>query len=158
LCVALLSVSCLGTRNIRIDRIAPSVVSANPIVIFSQSWESCVGVRGDICAYSRNLRECRAITSAVHFKPGFVVRIIGPGQIDLARRHCGSRKVCRSLRSRCWSRRWGCSRRWSWGSDRCWSRGGSGLRQGRHTDDIGVAAGSAGVVGPHSVVIRRVCI
>jgi hypothetical protein len=83
--VALLSVSGLSTRNIRIARIATSVVSANPIVILSLGRESCVGIGGHIRAYSRNLGKRRAISRAFHFKPGFVVRIIGPGQVNLAR-------------------------------------------------------------------------
>jgi hypothetical protein len=74
-----------GTRNVRIGRITSRVISTNPITICSRFLESGVGIRGDICAYSGNLLKRLAMPRAFHRKPGFVVRIIGPGQVDLAR-------------------------------------------------------------------------
>ena len=74
-----------GTHNIRIGRIATAVVSTNPVVICSRGPESGIRKYGDICAYSRNSLKLPTMMKAVDVKPGFVVRIIGPGQVDLAR-------------------------------------------------------------------------
>ena len=65
-------------------RIASGVVSANAIIIFSRSAEPLTRIRRDIRAYRRNLCKRFAVSRPFYLEPCFVVRLIAPGQVDLA--------------------------------------------------------------------------
>ena len=101
LALALVLASSCGTRRIRIGGITAIAVSKNSIVIFSRSGKSTVGIGRNIYAYCRNLCKRFAITRALYPEPCFVVRVIGPRQVDLAGGCGDSRKVGRRCRVSC---------------------------------------------------------
>ena len=65
-------------------RIASGVVGTKAIVILSRRAEVGIRVGRDIRAYGRNLCKGLAITRPFDLKPCLIVRLIVPGQVDLA--------------------------------------------------------------------------
>jgi hypothetical protein len=157
-------------RCIRVARIAARVVSTNPVIVLARSGKSAARIRFDICAYCPNLRKCRAISRTLDLEPCFVSRIVGPRQVDLTRRCCGSCQVgrCRRgwSRSRCRSRRRRWCRGWRWCRcrcrGRCWRRVTTTdfdkLRHRRNAirveDEKHVIAGRSGVAAGRSRYVQ----
>ena len=110
----------LASGDIRVSRVSGTIESPNSVTVERIAHQPGIRKAGRVGSYLRDFREVRAVVAltALNLEAGFVVRVVRPGQIDLAAGHSRRRQVAGRIRKRIWSRRWCRRSRWSW--RRCW--------------------------------------